>query len=631
MLDSLRKAAGTGVAKGLLLILVLSFAVWGISGEVSGVIGSHESVVEVGGTSVSVNDYRLAYDRQINAVSQQFGQRLTQEQVKAMGVDQQVLGQLVSGALLDEQARKMGLGISQDRLASLAHDDPAFRRGPGGQFDRQMFDYVLRQVGMSPEDYLRNRAQVAKRQQIIEAATDGLTVPDTFLKAFALYQGEDRTVDYLVLPKSLVEPVAAPSDADLSAYFEANKQSYAAPEYRQFSYVRLEPEDIMDTSAVSDQQVAQDYEKNKALFAVPETRKIEQIVFASEDDARTARDSINSGATFDKVYAAQGKTEADVQLGALAKDKIGDPAVADAAFALGLNEVSDVVKGAFGPVLLRVTEIHPEQVKPLAEVAGQIRKDLAESEANRVLLDVHDAYEDARAGGDTMQEAAARQRLKVVTVDALDRSARTPDGNVKNDLPESAVLLRAVFEAETGIENDSLTTAKGGYLFYEVDSITPARERTLDEVRERVVADWTAQETAKKLQAKAAELKTRLEGGAEMEALASELALEKQTKRGLKRSADDADFGREGAAEMFGVGEGKIGVVPAPTGDAQILFKVVQVVEPAGADAGTVPQEVRNAFASGLSADLLDQLVAQLQGQYKVEVDQVAISRAMAR
>lgn len=630
MLDSLRKAAGTWVAKTLLLILVLSFAVWGISGQVSGVLGGHESVVKVGGTSVSVNEYRLAYDRQINALSQQFGQRLTQEQVNALGLDRQVLAQLVSGALLDEQARKMGLGISQDRLAALTHEDTAFH-GPGGQFDRQMFDYVLRQVGMRPEDYLHNRAQVARRQQIIEAATDGIRMPDTFLKAFALYQGEDRTVDYLVLPNSLVEPVAAPSDTDLSTYFEENRQRYAAPEYRKFSYVRLEPEDIMDVASVSDEQVAEDYEKNKALFTTPETRKIEQIVFRSEQDAQTARDSINSGATFDKVYAAQGKSEADVQLGTVARDKIADQAVADVAFGLGLNEVSQVVKGAFGPVLLRVTKINPEQVKPLAEVSDQIRKDLALAEASRMLLEVHDAYEDARAGGDTMEEAASKQRLKVVTIESIDRSGRAPDESVIRNLPESANLIRSVFEAETGIENESITTANGGYLFYEVDSVTPARERTLDEVRERVVADWTVQETAKRLLAKAEELEKRAGEGAELDALASELSLEKQTKRGLKRAADDADFGRDGTAEIFEVGEGGSGVIPSPTGDAQILFRVTQVVEPAGADASTVPEDVRTSFASGLSGDLLDQFVAQLQNVYKVEIDQVAVSQALVR
>ncbi len=364
MLGILRSAAGTWVAKALLSLLVLSFAAWGISGRLMGGLAGHHSVITAGGTTVSINEYRLAYDRQISVMSQQFGQRITREQATALGIDNQVLAQLVSGAVLDEQARKLGLGLSKDRLAELARSDPAFK-GPSGQFDRKTFEYMLRQVGMRPEDYLKNRAQVAVRQQIVEAVSDGLKAPDTFLKAVALYRGEDRTIDYLTLPKALVEPIEAPSDSVLSAYFEANKKTYAAPEYRKFSYVRLEPEDIMDPSAVTDQQVSDDYNKNKGRYTTPEMRTIEQLVFKSPDAAKAALDSLRTGATFDKIVTAEGKTQADTLLGTLAKDKIADKAVADAAFALAVNEVSPVVQGAFGPVLLRVTEIKPEVVKPL--------------------------------------------------------------------------------------------------------------------------------------------------------------------------------------------------------------------------------------------------------------------------
>ena len=87
-------------------------------------------MITAGGTKVSINEYRLAYDRQISRLSQQFGQRLTREQATALGIDNQVLAQLVSGAVLDEQARKLGLGLSKDRLAELTREDPAFK-GPG--------------------------------------------------------------------------------------------------------------------------------------------------------------------------------------------------------------------------------------------------------------------------------------------------------------------------------------------------------------------------------------------------------------------------------------------------------------------------------------------------------------------
>ncbi|TIX62122.1 MAG: peptidylprolyl isomerase, partial [Mesorhizobium sp.] len=211
-------------------------------------------------------------------MSQQFGQRITREQAQALGIDNQVLAQLVSGAVLDEQARKLGLGLSKDRLAELTREDPAFK-GPSGQFDRRTFEYLLRQIGMRPEDYLKNRAQVAVRQQIVEAVSDGLKPPQTFLKAVALYRGEDRTIDYLTLPKTLVEPIEAPSDSVLQTYFDANKKAYAAPEYRKFSYVRLEPQDIMDPTAVTDPQISDDYNKNKGRYTTPEMRTIEQLVF----------------------------------------------------------------------------------------------------------------------------------------------------------------------------------------------------------------------------------------------------------------------------------------------------------------------------------------------------------------
>ncbi|MEP4115697.1 MAG: SurA N-terminal domain-containing protein, partial [Nitratireductor sp.] len=421
MLDSLRKAAGTWIAKLLLLLLVLSFAVWGISGQIGG--GPSTTVVTAGETTVSALDYRLAYDRQLSVLSQRFGTRITREQAIALGVDAQVLAQLVAGAVLDEQAREMGLGLSQDLLALLTAEDPAFR-GPDGKFDRRQFEFVLQQIGMRPEDYIRNREQVAIRQQIVEAVSDGMSVPDTFLKAVALYQGEDRTVDMIVLPPALVEPIEAPADDVLAAWFEDNKIRYEAPEYRKLSYVKLEPEDIADPRAIADDQVRQDYETNIASYTTPERRTIEQVVFANTEAAQIALDRVRGGATFEETVAAEGKSMLDVQLGTLEKSRVADPAVAEAAFGLAENEISGIVEGAFGPVILRVTEIEAEKVQPFEEVADKIRMELALAEAGDVLFDVHDGYEDARAAGSTMAEAAEKIGLKMVTVEAIDRTGR---------------------------------------------------------------------------------------------------------------------------------------------------------------------------------------------------------------
>ncbi len=627
MLDSLRKAAGTWIAKLLLLLLVLSFAVWGISGQIGG--GPSTTVVTAGETTVSALDYRLAYDRQLSVLSQRFGTRITREQAIALGVDAQVLAQLVAGAVLDEQAREMGLGLSQDRLALLTAEDPAFR-GPDGKFDRRQFEFVLQQIGMRPEDYIRNREQVAIRQQIVEAVSDGMSVPDTFLKAVALYQGEDRTVDMIVLPPALVEPIEAPADDVLAAWFEDNKIRYEAPEYRKLSYVKLEPEDIADPRAIADDQVRQDYENNIASYTTPERRTIEQVVFANTEAAQIALDRVRGGATFEETVAAEGKSMLDVQLGTLEKSRVADPAVAEAAFGLAENEISGIVEGAFGPVILRVTEIEEEKVQPFEEVADNIRMELALAEAGDVLFDVHDGYEDARASGATMAEAAEKTGLKMVTVEAIDRTGRTPDGTVVNDLPQSRDMLREAFETEAGVENPPLSLGSSGFVFYEVDAVTPRRERSLDEVRDEVVADWSAVERDDRLSSKAKELEKRVADGATLDEIASELALEKQTKRGLRRGAEDADFGAAGVAAVYGVAPGGVGTVAAPTGDAQILFKVVEAFEPAGASAESVPPENRENFRAGLADDLLDQLVNRLRDEYGVTVNQAAIQQALS-
>ncbi|WP_048649379.1 SurA N-terminal domain-containing protein [Nitratireductor soli] len=627
MLDSLRNAASTWIAKLLLGLLVVSFAVWGISGQILN--DQSRSVLTAGDASVSMLDFRLAYDRQINALSQRLGTRVTREQAVAFGLDDQVMQQLAAGVLLDEEARQLGLGLSSDRLAELTAEDPAFR-GANGRFDRQQFDFVLRQIGMRPQDYLKNREQVAIRQQIVEAATDGLAVPDEMLKNMALYRGEDRTVEYVPLPRSLVEPIDEPEASALQAWFDERKADYAAPEYRKFTYVKLEPSDIADPASVSGEQVEKAYQDLRDRYTTPQKRGIEQIVFANKDAAASALKDLLDGKSFADVATAAGKSPQDIALGTLAKSEIADSTIAEAAFALDENQFSDVIDGAFGPVILHVTEITPEIVQPLAEVENEIRQDLALEEANRILLDVHDSYEDARASGTTMAEAAERLRLTPRTIDAVDRNAQRPDGTVVNDLPQSAALLREVFETDSGVENAPLSLGGSGFVFYEVEGITPERDRTLDEVREKAAADWMQAESAQRLATRAAELVKELKDGKPLDEIAAAVGQEKQIKRGLKRTANDADLGQSGVAAVFAVPRDGTGIFANAAGDGQVLFQVAEVFEPASAGSESVPENERAAVRSALADDLLDQMVARLQGKYPVTVNRAAMQEALS-
>ncbi|WP_128675630.1 peptidyl-prolyl cis-trans isomerase [Brucella melitensis] len=627
MLDSLRSAAQSWIAKLLLGLLVLSFAIWGISDVFRGGMAGNAALT-AGDSEVSATDYRFAYEQQLMRLSQQFRQRLTREQAKAIGVENQVLAQLAAGVVLDEAARNMQLGLSQDAIARLTAEDPAFHDA-GGNFNRARFDAVLRQSGIRAEDYLENRAKFARRQQIVEAATDGMKLPDTMLKALALYQGESRSADYIDVPAEKADAIPAPSEDVLKAYFEAHKEDYKAPEYRKISYVKLEPSDIADPAAVTQDEISEYYEKNKARFSTPKTRTIEQLNFADDAAAEAAHQKIEAGTSFLDIGKEQGKTESDLTLGTFEKSGIPDQTIADAAFALGEGAVSPVVKGIFGPVLLRVTKINPAHEKPLSEVEGEIRNTLATNIAASSINSLHDSYEQERSDGATMADVAKKLHLKMVTVDAIDAEGDDPAGKPV-ELPNAQALLPAVFQAEQGFDNDPLTMGNIGYLWYQVDGVTPARDRTLDEVKDKVVAAWKGEEAVKRLNQRMEELKKRVEDGATLDTIASELGLEKQTKRGITRTTNDADIGSAATAQIFRGANGLVGTAAAPSDDAQILFKVTEVTKPAAAGPEAIPEDQQKYLATALADDMLQQLVGELQKQYPVKVNQAVINSAFA-
>ncbi|WP_449414549.1 peptidyl-prolyl cis-trans isomerase [Ochrobactrum teleogrylli] len=627
MLDSLRSASRSWISKLLLGVLVLSFGVWGIADVFRGGMTGNAALT-AGNSEVSATDYRFAYEQQVMRLSQQFRQRLTREQAKSIGVENQVLAQLAAGVVLDEGARNMQLGLSKDGIARLTAEDPAFQDA-SGNFNRAQFDAVLRQSGIRAQDYLDNRAKVARRQQMVEAATDGIKMPDVMLKALALYQGESRSADYITIPVEKADAIPAPSDEVLKTYFDAQKDEYKAPEYRKVTYVKLEPADIADPSAVTQDEINEYYEKNKSRYGTIEQRTIEQLSFADEAAANAAQEKIAAGASFLDIGKEQGKTEDDLKLGTFEKSAIPDQTIADAAFTLAENGVSPVVKGGFGPVILRVTKIDPAHVKPLSEVEAEIRTTLANNIAASSISGIHDSYEQQRSDGASMADVAKSLSLKTVTVDAVDAEGNDPSGKPV-ELPNGQALLAAAFQAEQGFDNDALTMGNVGYLWYQIDGVTPARDRTLDEVKDKVVAAWKGEEAVKRLNQRLEDLKKRLDGGATLDAIASELGLEKQTKRGITRSTNDADIGSAAAAQIFRGPDGFTGTAAAPSDDAQILFKVTEVTEPASAGPDTIPEQQRNYLATALSDDVLEQMVGELQKQYPVKINQTVINNALA-
>ncbi|NEV11277.1 MULTISPECIES: peptidylprolyl isomerase [Rhizobium] len=630
MFDVLRKIAQTWLAKGLLLLLAAAFGVWGVERSlISG--GSSNTVVTVGDQHIDTNEFRLAYRRQMQAISQQLRMQITPEQARAFGIGQQTVSQLVAGASLDQLAADMGLGLSQDRLAKLIGDDPAFKAA-NGAFDRQKFDTLLRNSNISPDDYIKERSKVAIRGQIVEAVSNGFTAPTILVDAVKQYHNETRSIDYLLLTNANIDPVKAPADDVLQKWFDGVKSKYRAPEYRKFAFVKLQAEDIADTASVTDDEVRAQFDKRKDSFTTPATRTIEQLTFANKDLANAAADALKTGTTFDQLVSDQGKKPSDVLLGTFTKDQVPDKIVAEAAFAVSKEGgTTPVVEGSFGPVILRVTNVKNETAKNFDEVKEDIRKQIALGNAANEITSVHDKFEDLRGSGASLQDAASQLKLKLVTVDSIDQTGLDQNGNEIKDLPARQQLLSEVFKADQGGNPAPLTVGNDGYIWYDVTNIMPDHDRPLAEVREKAVADWTAEQQKIALAAKAVELKQEAQKGKSLADIAAPLGIAVESKSGITRSTDDPVLGRGGIAAAF---SGPVDTAGSATGaddTTQILLKVTDVNDNPTTDALSNDDQQVAQIANAAGDDILDQMVSQLQGKYTVTVNQSLAEQAMSR
>jgi peptidyl-prolyl cis-trans isomerase D len=228
-----------------------------------------------------------------------------------------------------------------------------------------------------------------------------------------------------------------------------------------------------------------------------------------------------------------------------------------------------------------------------------------------------------------MQEAAARQKLPMHMIEAVDAEGRSPSGETVTSVPEQKDMIAAAFDSEVGVDNPPINAANSGFLWYEVADVTPARDRTFDEVADKVKADWMAEETQRRIADKAKALADRLAKGETLAAIAESEGLTVENKYGLQRGGNDADLGTNGIAEIFDGGPQHSGTAPAPSGNAYQVFKVTGVSEAVGG-VENLGAGVRDGVRKSIADDLLDQMVAELQTIYPVQVNQNAMQRAIS-
>ena len=623
MLESLRAAQSTWLGKAVLavifLLIIVGLSFFGIADLFRNRSGNWAA--QIGGTEVSADAYRQAYQNGLEQLQQRLRRPVTSVQARQMGLDQQVLSRLISDALLDRQTGKLGLAISDSQIGKVILQDPTFA-GSDGRFDRAKFDSLLANNRLTEQGFVQDQRSGYLRQELVDAIAGSLTAPKAAVDALHRLQTETRSLDMIVLQPSLAGDIPAPDDATLQKFYDDRKQQFAAPEYRKLVVLALTPASVAKPDQVTADEVAKAYDAApESRFGAPERREVQQIVFPDQSEAEAAALRIGAGTAFAAVAGERHVSGKDLDLGTVSKGEIFDKAVADAAFSLPEDGTSGPIKGTFGTVLVHVAHIVPGTRKPLDEVAPALRQEIATSPARTrdALRDIHDKIEDGRASGKTLAEAAKTVGLDVRTIDAIDATGHDKSGAAV-DLPDSDQVLRAAFASDVGVDNDVVQSRNGDQVWFEVSAIEPAHQRSFAEVKPAVEAAWRRVETANRLAAKAEELVKALGGGAAMEQVSAQAGNAAVTHVGDVRRSGTTDVAPGVVVKAFDLPVGGAGTAEIEDG-TRAVFKVLDdIVPPLDMDSQDAKQLAAQ-YRVWLSDDLLTAYLIRLQDSVGVKIN----------
>jgi peptidyl-prolyl cis-trans isomerase D len=627
MLRGIRKASANWLGRtimGVVMgVLALSFAVWGIN-DIFRNFG-RGTLAKIGGVEIPVEQFRQAYQDRLRQISRQIGRPLAPDQAKAIGLDRQVLQEMIAEAGLDQRARQMRLGIADPEIVQRITDDPTFR-GPTGKFDRGRFEQLLRGVGYTEQRFVSEQRRLMLRRQIVDSLTGDLPVPKAWLEAINQFQNQQRSIAYVTLGPAQAGDIAQPTAEQLSKYFEARKILFRAPEYRKVETVAVTPMELGKWMEISDADIKAAFEQHRERYVKAERRHVQQMVFPTMADAEAAAARIKDGLSFAALAAERGLKDSDIDLGTVPKSEIIDPAVGNAAFALKDGEVSAPVQGRFGAVIATVLGIEPEVTMPLADLTPQIRSDIVAERAKADVKRLHEQIEDERAGGASLAQVAEKLKLPVSTYN-VDRSGRDPSGKVVN-FPHAAQVVGAAFASDVGVDNDPID-ADGGYIWYNVTGITPSRDRTLDEVKDDVEKRWREDEIASRLKTKSAELVDKLKAGTPFDAIASAEGLKVQTADKLTRGKREAGVPPKVVSAAFQTAKDAFGSAEGDTANDWVVFQVTDVTTPPFNASSPDARRIEDAVKRQEGEEIYTQYVAWLQNELGTTINQAALAQAL--
>lgn len=583
---------------GMLLVLCGSMCLYLIPGFMNG------STINQSGVIASLD----GQDITTQEVQQMAGVMLEQQRQRGQQVPdfylpmirQQAVQQLLQAAEIRYEGDRLGLRVSDQELQNYLRTgqfgEMFYPKGNFVGFEK--YQELVRSFGVTPDEFERQIRLQLQWNKIMSTITAGIAVSPAEIEKAYKDQNTKAKFDYAVIKTEDVEKTIKPTDAELKAFYDANKSRYqnSIPEKRQVRYFIISDKDVENKVTVTPTDIDQYYRSHMDQYRMQETVDVRHILIETPkpgpdgkvdqkgvDAARAKAEDIlkkiKAGGDFAalaKEYSEDpGTKEKGGQMDWFGRDANLDPTYVNAAFSLNKGQLSDLVYApAFGFFIIQSEDKHPAHVKSLAEVKDSIEQVLKQQKLAAKLDQTGNAAEtDARNDG--LDKAAAKYSAQIISTNPITRTDVLPGVGAAPD------LMSTIFTVDQKAGAQYVRIPQGDVIF-QVEKIMPPRTPEFEEIKDRVTADFKSERASTLLTQKTSELADRAHSAHDLHKAAKELGATVKTSDLVGHSSQVPDVGSmSGSANVaFTLKEGEISG-PLNTGRNGIVIQVIQHQEPA--------------------------------------------------
>ena len=550
---------------------------------------------------------------------------------------QRILQQLLLQKEMEYEAGQLGIRVSNDEIADrIKLILPAAFNGDSPIAPDQYASLVQSRTQMSVPQFEEMVRQGMLQEKFQKLVTDGISAGPAEIQEEFVYRNQKVKLDYAYIKPEDLQAKITVGDAEVSAAYEKSKAKYQVPEKRVVRYAILDVNQIRQSVQISDDQLKAQYQKNIQDYQVPNRVHVEHILLMTvgkpdaevEEIRKKAQDILNQakkGANFEelaKKYSEDGGTPGNPG----SRDKGGDlgwivqgqtvPEFEKAAFSLPKGSISDLIKTQYGFHIIKIIDKEAAHTKPFDEVKESIRAPLLLSEADKQAGDIADKLSQAIRQSNKVSLDDLAKQYHLSTGETRPVAATDPLLELGNST--QVKVSDAIFQLRQGELSLPLQTDRG-YLVLSLKQVLPAHQGSLEEVREKVVADLKQEKASLEARTKAEELTKRTKAGEKFDAAAKALGLEAKTSDDFARSGSipNVASGKQlGAA--FQLKTGDVGA-PLNLGPNWLVYKVVDKEEPKPEDFDKQKKELTDSVLQSKRSIAFEAFRTALEDRLKKE------------